>query len=295
MIVIAYKPGRLGNRLVQAAHFCAFALDHNVTVMDLAFDEYAGLFVGPSRDLLCRFPPRQSRLAGRRALRRALFWLAARVTSILVRVDPLGTVAKVLRLDWSEELYLDSRVAGCARGRRPVIVQGWRFQNPQGVQRHRDVIRRHFALRPDAADTVERYIRAHRRPGELLLGVHIRLGDYRGTRYFFPLAHYSEVVRQIASQAERPVRLVICSDEEVDLSHFRDAEAVAGPGTAWGDMYALARCDLIVGPPSTFSSWASFYGDVPLYWMENPADNVRLTDFVVHHTLLRRPSPDGTW
>ena len=30
------------------------------------------------------------------------------------------------------------------------------------------------------------------------------------------------------------------------------------------DLYALSKCDYIIGPPSSYSQWASFIGDVPL-------------------------------
>jgi hypothetical protein len=38
-------------------------------------------------------------------------------------------------------------------------------------------------------------------------------------------------------------------------------------GSAVEDLYSLARCDYLLGPPSTFSLWASFYGNVPLHQM----------------------------
>jgi hypothetical protein len=34
-------------------------------------------------------------------------------------------------------------------------------------------------------------------------------------------------------------------------------------------MYVLAACDLILGPPSTFSIWASYYGQVPLMQLDS--------------------------
>ena len=42
-------------------------------------------------------------------------------------------------------------------------------------------------------------------------------------------------------------------------------DAVVSDATHLVDMYALAGCDLIVGPDSTFSHWASFYGNVPIH------------------------------
>jgi hypothetical protein len=45
-------------------------------------------------------------------------------------------------------------------------------------------------------------------------------------------------------------------------------------------MYALASCDYIVGPPSTFSLWASFYGQVPLCFLQKPDEPLALANFV---------------
>ena len=37
-----------------------------------------------------------------------------------------------------------------------------------------------------------------------------------------------------------------------------------GSGHLVEDIYALAECDYVVGPPSSYTMWASFYGDQPL-------------------------------
>jgi hypothetical protein len=292
VIVIAYKPGRLGNRLIQAAHFIPFALDSDVTIVNLSLDEYADLFVGPSRDLLCRFPPQNSRLPRNRLLRHALYRLAHRLAGLLARLDRVGLVATVLRLDWSEEMYLDREFAVKARRRQPLLVQGWRFQNPAGVIAHAATIREYFTLRPQDREVVDCHLRAARHGRQVLVGLHIRRSDYRGTKYFYSHAEYAAVVRQIAALwANQTVRFLICSDETIPPGTIDSADVVAGPGGMLTDMYALAGCDLIAGPPSTYSAWASFYGSVPLYWIEDPEREVTPSDFVVHDTLVRRPIP----
>ena len=42
------------------------------------------------------------------------------------------------------------------------------------------------------------------------------------------------------------------------------------------DLYSLAQVDLLVGPPSTFTGWASFYGSVPIYWLESQDDMINV-------------------
>ena len=45
------------------------------------------------------------------------------------------------------------------------------------------------------------------------------------------------------------------------------------------DVYALSQCDYILGPPSTFSMWASFIGDVPLRIVKYANENITLDQF----------------
>ena len=46
------------------------------------------------------------------------------------------------------------------------------------------------------------------------------------------------------------------------------------------DMYSLSKCDYIIGPYSSFSAWASFYGEVP-YCMLERRKEISLSDFSV--------------
>jgi hypothetical protein len=55
----------------------------------------------------------------------------------------------------------------------------------------------------------------------------------------------------------------------------------AGPGDPAGDLFSLAACDYIMGPPSTFTLWASFFGGVPLYTINNSSDSLRIESFAI--------------
>ena len=49
------------------------------------------------------------------------------------------------------------------------------------------------------------------------------------------------------------------------------------------DLYALAGCDYILGPPGTFSQWASFYGEKPLLQLGDSNDSVPVEKFRVSY------------
>src|SRR5438132_12393156 len=73
MIVIADKPGQLGNMLLLFSHFIGRAIESGFTVSNPAFDDYAECFPTTKGDLLCRFPAQQSRVAGSPFLRGLLY------------------------------------------------------------------------------------------------------------------------------------------------------------------------------------------------------------------------------
>ena len=82
---------------------------------------------------------------------------------------------------------------------------------------------------------------------------------------------------------ERKVRFLICSNEDVSsLLSLPGVLAAAGPGAPVMDLYALAACDYLIGPPSTFSLWASFHGGAPLQMLLERKQTIRLEGFAHH-------------
>ena len=59
----------LGKRLLLFANFIAWAIEHNWTVLNPAFDDYAELFVGTAGDLLCGYPAPYFTAAGNKFVR----------------------------------------------------------------------------------------------------------------------------------------------------------------------------------------------------------------------------------
>ena len=73
----------------------------------------------------------------------------------------------------------------------------------------------------------------------------------------------------------------MASDAPVDDVAFRGLDVVPAPGHAYQDNLVLSRCDLLIGPPSTYNQWASFYGKVPAFRIAEAGMSVRREDFKV--------------
>lgn len=118
------------------------------------------------------------------------------------------------------------------------------------------------------------------------VGVHMRGGDYRtylGGKYFYEPPVYRKYMEQVKTLLEaqgKQVRFLLCTNERVASSDFPGLELLRQQGTdLLVDLYGLSRCDYIIGPPSTFSQWASFYGGVPLRFLMASDESVSLSDF----------------
>ena len=128
---------------------------------------------------------------------------------------------------------------------------------------------------------VDNLLATHRKTYDCIVGIHIRRGDYKEWlqgRYFYSLSQYYAVMLKInALFPEKNILFMIASNERIDCSFFHGLNTSYIPNSnGTEDLYLLSKCDYIAGPLSTYSRWASFVGEVPLYVIEDP-DNREIT------------------
>lgn len=71
----------------------------------------------------------------------------------------------------------------------------------------------------------------------------------------------------------------VCSNEPHSAEEFPGLVVGLGSDSPVSDTYALARCDYIFGARSTFSQWASFYGEKPLLHVVDTLHPAKLENF----------------
>lgn len=179
---------------------------------------------------------------------------------------------------------LDSPTALARIARTPnLVLRGYYFYAPALLRKHAPAIRRYFQLAPPHAGRVAAFLSYARARTDVLVGVHVRQGDYatyRDGEHFFTWAQYATLMQQVRRLlAPKRVHFVVCSDALVPDDAFPDLPWELGPGSAVEDLYALAGCDYLVGPCSTFNRWSAFVGNVPRYELRDPARIITLEDF----------------
>lgn len=117
------------------------------------------------------------------------------------------------------------------------------------------------------------------------IGIHARRGDYRQWkegRYCYEDSVWARIMHSLQNQIEASgfkCRFLICSnepwnlcDDTLDMFQIPGANGIT-------DLCALSQCDYIIGPPSTYSQWASFVGNVPLHFILSSDEDIDVSDF----------------
>ena len=166
-----------------------------------------------------------------------------------------------------------------------MLLTGWQYRDEASVLKHVRAIRIHFTPRQAHLQRIDELESRVRATCDVLVGVHIRRGDYRhfmDGKWYYELGVFLELMSKIRRLfRDREVAFLICSDEPLASVAFSKFNAHFGPNHLIEDMYLLARCDYLIGPPSTYTKWASYYGDVPRLEIADPNLDPSLVDFVV--------------
>jgi hypothetical protein len=261
MLIAVQGFGRLGNRLFLSAHLRAFCLKYGIPFEDWAMAPYGHWF------------PSLETPKGR--LPFALRWLQERLPWSVRFQNWTGETVNF-------DLLTPPKLLEPLQRGRDVFYQGWLFRGYESLAVYRPEILRLFRPAPAVVDAADRFWSRFFSAEDTVVGVHVRWEDYRGTANFIPLPGFLEAMESVKRLlAGKQVRFLIFSNESLDEGSFSGFDAVLSRCNPAEDLTLMSRCQYLVGPPSTFSGWASFYGAVPLCTLESGQGALSLANFSV--------------
>ena len=266
MKIIVWKEyGQLGNRLLTFSSLIALGLHKNWSIYNPSFKDFAPSFDSFNSDIVPCFRPNESSSAFDILLNSKLFW---NLTNILLRkkriLDALRNSRLLLEADDLSALSIfDIDNLLLDYNKFFLVWSAWALSFDDLREQYKEHLVSIFKPRQSILDTVNNNF-SGLSPQKLTIGVHIRRGDYvnfQDGKYFFSFESYFQLIFRLADlHGPRNVQFIISSNEHVPDHIFSQISGVTLSGSAMEDMYTLSKCDLIVGPPSTFSEWAAFYG-----------------------------------
>lgn len=256
MIVLCQRYGNHANRLMQNVHLEIFCLENDIRFINADFEDMVPYFNGTSSVRI------------------------AKPLRLLSSVLPSTVMSsqKEVELDDIKDQLIERRIQ---------FVSGFGYRSYKLIEKYHDYISNKYSLKPELKDKqLLGVIDQQRTEGKVLVGVHIRRTDYKeylNGLYYYSLAQYKTIIENLRELiGKNSAYFVLFSDEKIQINL---PNCIQSNGTWYQDMDSMSACDLLVGPPSTFSCWASYIGNVPQYFIEDPNRTIQLKDFQVSSRL----------
>ena len=255
MIILVESFGNNSNRLFQNAHYEAYSLEKGVKYVNLTMKDYCSVYP-------------ELRMGGWRFL--SFFVMALRKLGIIKYQS------------FSNSRQLDAAI------RWPLtFVGGWSYRDDDLTAKFRQKIAKRYEI--DFSNILDNhayeFIVNRKSKGIAVVGIHVRRGDYsdwEGGRYHYDDSVYLKYIGLISEALKkvgREASFVVFSNEQVDLPLY---ENIIVSRNSWSvDHFLMKQCDYLVGPPSTFTLWASYSASVKYFHIIDPGSGLCLEDFLV--------------
>ncbi len=237
IIIIIEKYGGFCNRLFQSLHYSAFSIENNI------------YFFNPSMLGLLRFDNK-------------FFYFWDKVNNFFLSI--LSKFIKYLTAKDQICFYLNEK-------NYIKIVNGWGFRENKLTKKYHKELKEIYTFNKKnlkrKAKLLVNYLEKLKKTGKYLIGLHIRRNDYKlwnDGKFYFSDEFYEFVVKKIrldfVNKNKDPF-IVLVSDEKISSKIGVDFISY---GSWKEDQIILQSCDILIGPPSTFTMWASYISQVPL-------------------------------
>jgi hypothetical protein len=292
-IILPYGYGQTCNQLLQISHWLPVAEEYGISLYFPGFRRYGHMFNGTLNQTIPCYP-RTAQYIG------YTYEQVSRLCSFVYRIPKikLGYVFRIASIlpevvtisvdDSGNEGNIDPRIVikdPCIVSGEILLVQGWLYKDYLGMAKNKQLIKKFFSPVPEIKHRLDDFINVNVKSGVVLVGVHLRRGDYRkyaGGKYYYN----DDVVRGFMQQmsnllTDKHIRFLLVSNQPIDKKNYAGFDIIIGLSDPAADLFSLARCDYIIGPPSTFTIWASFYGDVPLFMIKDSSNTLNMDGFAI--------------
>tara|TARA_A100001015_G_C14973703_1_gene706265 strand:+ start:164 stop:937 length:774 start_codon:yes stop_codon:yes gene_type:complete len=237
IIIIIEKYGGFCNRFFQSLHYHAFTIEKDIR------------FFNPSMLGLLKFDNN-------------FYYFLDKVNNFLLKI-----ISKSIK-------YFFRKNAVCFyfnKNNYIRFVNGWDFRKNQLTERYYNELKKIYSFKKWGLSKKAKFLVNHldnqKKKGKFIVGIHIRRNDYKtwnNGKFYFSDQFYKDVINKVKinlkNEKKDPFFVIVSDEKIVSKIGFN----LLSNGSWKEDQITLQSCDLIVGPPSTFSMWASYIAQIPL-------------------------------
>jgi hypothetical protein len=294
-IIFTHGGGRFGNQMFSFSQILAFAFEHeNINIINMSFWEYSNFLELGNQNYICtKFPDlnhyqlwkylyklcRDLHVKNDSFIKRLIIFtlylcgssiFLSKYQSIFKNPDDFLIGQKDEAFDLANPKSFD-----LINNAEITFLSGWNICDWKLVEKHQQKIREFLKIRQEYVDISKIFILDKREKYDFLIGIMIRQGDYQSWesgRYYFLTQQYLKWLDQLTETftSHGKVGFIIASDTIQDSQDFSNKNSHFTTGIAGNSghylesLIQLSLCDMIVSPPSSFSMWAAFIGNISI-------------------------------
>lgn len=197
----------------------------------------------------------------------------------IVNLDSFNNIITFSESNNNPEILLKCKNQTC-------YVGGWGFRVASLTEKYQDKFIEKYSLKDEFFINNELYkeLSYVDRKTTAVIGVHIRRRDYRlwqNGKYYFNDDVYATYMRNIETEIHKKYRknvfFIVFSDES---TRFEDnAKMYVSKNKWYVDHLLMSKCDFLIGPPSTFTIWASYIGKNQLFFIKDNSGVIDISQF----------------
>ncbi|MEI7504285.1 MAG: alpha-1,2-fucosyltransferase [Paludibacter sp.] len=165
-------------------------------------------------------------------------------------------------------------------------MEGWCFRAHALTTKYQNYLVKKYSLMTDLYkdNDLYKYILGLDRSKYHIIGIHIRRGDYKfweNGKYNFTDDTYQLYMDnfsiELKKRSDKEINFILFSNENITINTAGDK--VVSNNEWYIDQLIMSKCDYLIGPPSTFTLWASFIGKVKYYHITDNKGQIDIDKF----------------
>jgi hypothetical protein len=278
VIIVPTKQGQLGNRLFHLIKIYAYCIKHNYTLLYPSLYQY--------KDFLTIDNHGGKLIIGYCNVYKAINLIYRLLVKINFYRSFFHEIIELKKV--SEKHFLKGCMPKGLFGEKIVFLSGWGFDPCYLHLDYRNILLPLFHFDNTITTIADSIIKKLRTQNDVLIAFHIRRGDYinfEEGKYYYSFDQYSDFINQTTQIfPDRKICFIVASNEQCDtkLNLKEKTNCFFSNESAPVDLLLLSQCDYLIGPPSTFSLWASYYGNVPQILIRSGSQMIKTEDFILY-------------
>lgn len=280
LIVLKRDYGQLGNRLHTHANLLAWCIENDLDFINLSFITEAKHF--ESKFFTSIYKNTKSKFW---RLTLNLFSLERILKKIALSdkwIKRLSFLIKCYDCDDTDSLCVNdlNKILKKNKYYLIVLIRAWNLNCNHLLAKHSNIVKNVLKPRFKVRKFIDSYIN-ELPEHDYLVGVHVRRGDYKfweNGKFYYSWHKYARWIDEINNQMILKSKFcifIICSNEKIPDLLLNKQSCFCPMSDKITEIYLLAKCNIIIGPPSSFGSWAQFYQNNERICIDNQNFNIK--------------------